>query len=81
MTVVDSGQGRVQFTEGVPKPALQNDLSIVIALRCRGIRRDVRPMRDLPPKLPQPLKGGVFDVRFVEGGHGLTALLVRYQYR
>ena len=74
--VIDGGdgQGRVQFTEGVPQPALHNNLSIVVAFRCRRVRRNLRPIRHMPPKLPQPLKGGLFNISFMEGGHGEPSL-------
>ena len=65
------GQTGVQLAEGVPQPPLQHDLPVVTTLGARRIRRDVRPVHDLPADIAQPVEGRFLNVGFGDG-HGVS---------
>ena len=72
-----AGQVRVEPREGVAQSPLQHDGAVVGALLTGRTGADVGPVRGLPAEGGQPLKRGVLDIGFGEGGHGLYASIRR----
>ncbi len=48
---------------------VEHDLSIVLSLGIRHIRRDIRTLQNLPSESRKPLKGCLLNIGFDEGGH------------
>ena len=62
------GEGGVELGESVAQALLQDDLSVVGALGVGGVRGDVRAVEDPPVEAGEPVKGGLLNVGFGEGG-------------
>ncbi len=81
--LIQRGRGRlrVELRQRVPQPPRQHGLAVVVALRGRLPRRDLRPEPHRVAQPVQPPQRGLFDLRLVEVGHGFplrAALLTRY---
>ena len=63
------GKRRVETGERVPEPALQDHLPVVGALGVGRVGGDVGAVGDLPAEGGEPVKGGLLDVGFGDGGH------------
>ena len=62
-------QAGIQLGKGVAEPSLQHKLPVVVSLGIGRLGCDVRAVGHLPAEARQPIKRGLFDFCFGDGGH------------